>query len=178
MGGFEFFNGNNIRKVKNLFTILFVLISSMSWSQYLLPNEEIIFSFETKNGKKMTLIKDKENKYIQYRFGTKKQVEMEFPKERTKKSWSYFQYNSYWRGGGKENSGEEIDNLLFKNNGYEYLIYRTYFAENEKYSAGIIVTNVKGKYSRIIGNYKTVIGCICNLEDTGMIKKAEIGLEF
>ncbi|WP_165602532.1 hypothetical protein [Chryseobacterium arthrosphaerae] len=35
------------------------------WAQYLFPNEEIIYSFETKNGKKMTLVKDKKEAYIQ-----------------------------------------------------------------------------------------------------------------
>ena len=80
----------------------------------------------------MFLVKDKENKYIQYRFGTNNKIELEFPVERNKESWKKFQYNSYWRGGGKENSGMEIDNLQFTKNGFTYLIFRTYFSENEK----------------------------------------------
>jgi len=65
--------------MKKLLTILYFLIPLTFWAQYLLPNEEVIYSFETKNGKKMSLVKDKTNKYIQYRFGTKTKVEMEFP---------------------------------------------------------------------------------------------------
>ena len=72
----------------------------------------------------------------------------------------------------------EIDNLRFKNNGYEYLLFRTYHSEGEDYSAGIIITDKNRKETRIIGNYKTVKGCICNLEDTGMIVKEDIGLSF
>lgn len=143
-----------------------------------MPNEEIVYSFETRNGKKMALVKDKTNKYIQYRFGTKSKIEMEFPKERTKESWKQFHYNSYWRGGGVANAGMEIDNLQFFNNGVEYLLFRTYHAEGEVYSAGIIVTNKTKKTTRIIGDYKTVKGCICNLQDTGMIEIEDIGLSF
>jgi hypothetical protein len=162
---------------KNLLFLLFLIPLSF-WSQYLLPNEEIIYSFETKNGKKMFLVKDKTNKYIQYRFGSKSNVEMEFPAERTTESWKKFHYNSYWRGGGVQNAGMEIDNLQFTNDGYTYLIFRTYHSEGEDYSAGIIITDKKGKESRISGNYKTVKGCICNLQDTGMIEIEDIGLSF
>ncbi|PIF47767.1 hypothetical protein CLU96_4836 [Chryseobacterium sp. 52] len=161
------------------YLLFFALIIPMFfWAQYLLPNEEIIFSFETKNGKKMSLVKDKKNEYIQYRFGSKNHVEMEFPGERNRNSWTQFKYNSYLRGGGKQNAGMEVDNLLFSNNGYQYALFRTYFAEDEKFAAGIIITDSKGKETRIPGNYKTVQGCICHLEDTGMIVKEDIGLTF
>lgn len=164
--------------MKKLVFIFAFLIPATFWGQYLLPNEEVIYSFETKNGKKMSLVKDKTNKYIQYRFGTKTKIEMEFPAEKTKESWKKFHYNSYWRGGGIQNAGMEVDNLSFKNNGYEYLLFRTYHAEGEDYSAGIIITDSKGKETRINGNYKTVKGCICNLEETRMIQKEDIGLNF
>ena len=75
--------------------ILTFLIPATFWAQYLLPNEEVVYSFETKNGKKMSLVKDK-----------------------------------------------------------------------------------KGKETRIKGNYKTLEGCICNLQDTGMIEREDIGLTF
>lgn len=139
-----------------------------------MPNEETIYSFTTKNGKRMSLVKDKKNKYIQYRFGTSNKIEMEFPKERNRESWKKFQYNSYWRGGGIENSAMQIDNLLFSNNSFEYLLYRTYHAEGHTFS----VKDTKGKETRINGSYKTVKGCICNLESTKMIKKEDIGLSF
>lgn len=146
------------------------------WAQYLQPNEEIVYSFETKTGKRMALIKDKKNEYIQYRFGTKNHIEMEFPAERTQESWKKFKYNSYSRGGGKQNAGMELEYLSFINNGYTYLLYRTYHAEDESFSAGITITDSKGKETDITGVYKTVKGCLCNLEDTGMIKKEDTGL--
>ncbi len=146
--------------------------------QLVQANEEIIYAFTTKNKKEVVVVKDTSNNYIKYRYGTRQHIELEFPAENTKESWNKFQYNSYWRGGGKENSGMEIDNLQFTNNGYTYLIYRTYFAENEKQAAGIIITDVKGKETRINGVPKSIKGCICNLEDTGLIEKTDIGLSF
>ena len=147
-------------------------------TEFVLGNEEVIYSFETKKGKKMVVVKNKNNAYIQYRFGSKGKIEMEFPAEKTKESWKQFKYNSYWRGGGKENAGMEIDNLQFTNKGYTYLIYRTYFAESEENSAGIIITDSNKKETRINGVPKTINGCICNLEDTGLIEKTDIGLSF
>ncbi|OCK52331.1 hypothetical protein BA768_12100 [Chryseobacterium sp. CBo1] len=164
--------------MKKLIFILTFLIPVTFWAQYFLPNEEVIYSFETKNGKKMTLVKDKNNQYIQYRFGTANKIEMEFPKERTKESWKKFHYNSYFRGGGIDNAAMEIDNLLFTNNGFEYVIFRAYHSEGNDYSAGIVIKDSKGKETRINGNYKTVKGCICNLEDTKMIEREDIGLTF
>ena len=159
--------------------IFFLLLIPLAfWAQYLLPNEEIIYAFDTKNGKKMALVKDKTNKYIQYRFGSKTKVEMEFPARRTKESWKQFHYNSYMRGGGKQNAGMEIDNLLFTNNGFQYVIFRSYQSEDESFSAGVIITDSKKKETRITGNYKSVKGCLCHLQDSGMIEIEDIGLSF
>lgn len=164
--------------MKKLLLIIYLLIPLTFWAQHLLPNEEVIYSFSTQSGKKMTLVKDKNNQYIQYRFGSPNKIEMEFPKERTKESWKKFHYNSYWRGGGIQNAGMEIDNLSFNHNGYDYLLFRTYHAEGEVYTAGIIIKDKKGKETKIKGNYKTVKGCICNLEETKMIEREDIGLTF
>lgn len=157
-----------------LFLTLF--FPAVLWSQYLRSNEDVIYSFETKSGKKMVLVKDKKNEYMQYRFGTKDRIEMEFPAERTKESWKKFTYNTYHRGGGKQNAGMELEYLSFINNGYTYQLYRTYQAEDESFSAGVTITDSKGKETDVAGVYKTVKGCICNLEDTGMIRKEDTGL--
>lgn len=158
------------------YLILLTLFPAFLWAQYLRPNEETVYSFETKNGKKMALVKDKNNEYIQYRFGSKNKVEMEFPTERNKESWKKFTYNSYYRGGGKQNSGMELNYLLFTNNGYSYKLYRTYQAEDESYSAGVTVTDSKGRETDIAGSYKTVKGHLSSLEDNKLIKKEDFGL--
>ena len=144
----------------------------------LYDNEEVVYSFKTRNGKEMLIVKDTSNVYIKYRYGKNGNIEMEYPQEYTKQSWKKFEYNSYWRGGGAANSGMEIDNLQFTNNGYTYLVYRAYFAEDESNSAGIIITDPDNKEIRIDGDPKTIQGCICNLEDIGQIEKSDIGLSF
>ena len=61
-----------------MFTFFF-LFTPFCYSQtYILSNEEVIFSFQTKNGKKMVLAKDKGNEYIIYRFGSLKKIELEY----------------------------------------------------------------------------------------------------
>lgn len=154
------------------------IFNRKKFNKMVYDNEEVIYTFETNSNKEIVIVKDTTNSYIKYRYGNNGKIEMEYPKESTKESWKKFQYNSYWRGGGKENSGQEIDNLQFTNNGYTYLIYRTYFAEDESFSAGIIITDIKNKEIRINGNPKTIEGCICNLEETGLIEKTDIGLSF
>ncbi|WP_223606712.1 hypothetical protein [Chryseobacterium sp. OSA05B] len=159
-----------------IFFLLFAVMIPMVFSaQYLLPNEETIFSFDTKNGKKMALVKDNNNGYIQYRFGSKDLVEMEFPTTRTKESWKQFTYNSYHRGGGKQNAGMDLNYLTFTNNNYKYVLFRTYYAEDESLSTGITVTDSKGKETNITGIYKSIKGCMCNLDDTE-VKKEDFGL--
>ena len=79
--------------------------------QFVYDNEEVIYSFTTSNKKQMFLVKDTNDAYIQYRFGRENNIEMRYPEMKTKESWTKFQYNSYWRGGGIENAGMEIDNL-------------------------------------------------------------------
>ena len=156
---------------------LFALALPLSlWAQYLLPNEEIIYSFETKAGKKMTLVKDKQDQYIQYRFGSKNHVDMEFPAERTQDSWKKFKYKSYMRGGGKQNAAMELSYLTFTNKDYQYQLYKTYYAEDGSYNTGITVTDNKGKETDIPGIYKTIKGCICNLQESTLIEKEDTGL--
>lgn len=86
--------------------------------QLVYDNEEVIYSFTTSNKKQMFLVKYTNDAYIQYRFGRENNIEMRYPEMKTKESWTKFQYISYWRGGGIENAGMEIDNLQFTNNSY------------------------------------------------------------
>ncbi|MEY4926599.1 MAG: hypothetical protein RI894_1035 [Bacteroidota bacterium] len=63
-----------------LFLAFFALaFLGKSEQKLLLPNEECVFSFKTKSGKTMMLAKDKTEKYLIYRFGTKNNIELEFP---------------------------------------------------------------------------------------------------
>ena len=151
-----------------------------SYSQFVLANEEIIYSFETGNSKKMVLVKDKNNQYIQYRFGTKNKIEMEFPAEQSEESWKMFHYIFYMRGGGKANSAQEIANLGFTNNDFHYVIYSTYFSEKEEIATGILVTDMKNnKTSRIKGIVSSRRGTLFSLDSEMPLKFDEdAGFDF
>lgn len=165
-----------------IYILLFTAASAMAQSKYLLPNEVLVFSFSTAKGKKVVVARDKDYGYIIYRFGTDKKIEMEYPKEKNKSSWKKFTYAHYHRGGGKANAGLEIDNLIFYNAGYKYVIYHDYSAgddENpEEMKTGIVVEkgDTGKEITNIRANENTVKGGWYDLRTDGYLKKNEDGL--
>src|SRR5882724_5416344 len=92
-----------------LFLSLILFATNISRGQsFILPNEDLIYSFATSNGKQLVLVKDKSDKYIIYRFGSKTKIEFEFP-EKNKSSFSKFKYSFYLRGGGSDNAGMDLN---------------------------------------------------------------------
>ena len=133
----------NHKIFKNLITLIILVSTNFAFAQeYILPNETLIYSFETQNGKKLVLAKEKNDKYIVYRFGTKDKIEFEFP-EKTKESWEKFKYSFYLRGGEIQNEGMDLNYVKFINRDYQYVIYDTYYAAENKTSIGIKITNQK-----------------------------------
>lgn len=157
---------------RNLIILLMLVFSNLIVAQkYLLPNEKLIFSFETQNGKKLVLAKDQNEKYIIYRFGTKNKIEIEFP-EKTKESWNLFKYSFYLRGGEIQNEGMDLNYIKFINGDYKYLVYDTYYAVENVNSLGIKITNLKNnKTTDIRGREKTQKG---NLTDFRFNKLLDI----
>lgn len=167
-------NKNYRRYIKNLKPVilfLFMLFSGLSYGQdYVLPNEVNIFSFETQSGKKMTLAKDKYDRYIIYRFGSETKIEFEYP-EKTRESWKKFTYSFYLRGGGKINEGMDLNYVTFINKDFKYVIYYSYFAVEEKVNIGIkIIHLISKKTVDIKGDYKTLKGNLVNFRDNNLIK--------
>ena len=142
-----------------ILSIILVFTNLVFAQKYLLPNEKLIYSFETQNGKKCVLAKDKNDKYIIYRFGTKNKIEFEFP-EKNKASWDKFKYTFYLRGGGIQNEGMDLNYIKFINDKYKYVIYDTYYAVENESEIGIKIinlkdnttTDIKGKESSRKGN--------------------------
>jgi hypothetical protein len=167
--------------MKQLVLILLIFPTFLFSQKLLETNEECVFSFQTKNGKTLMLAKEKNNKYLIYRFGKINKIEFEYPVKEVQ-SWNKFTYNYYFRGGGKQNAGMDIDNLTFENKGFKYIIYTAYYAgddENEEsYQIGILIYNKKNKVTRIIGNLATQIGSLQEFRTNGLIKiDLESGLE-
>jgi hypothetical protein len=160
----------NFKKHKFLILLFFLITSNLSFGQkYLLPNEELIYSFETQNGKKLLLAKDKNDNYIVYRYGTKTKIEFEFP-ENLKESWSKFKYSFYLRGGGKMNEGMDLNYIAFINKNYKYVIYDTYFSVENETNIGIKIIDLKTeKIIEIKGNLKTRKGNLVHFRDNKLI---------
>lgn len=156
---------------KKYFPFLILLVPLFHFSQKLLPNEEVVYYFKTKTGKEMTLAKDKKNKYIIYRFGTKEKTEFEFPSKKDKSSWQKFTYSYFLRGGGKQNDGMDLNYIFFENKGYKYLIFYEYFSDDESIETGIKITNFKTKKQiKLNGKLSSRKGTLIDLRDNNFIK--------
>ena len=151
--------------------MLAVFISSTCYGQtYLKANEQIIFSFQAIDGKQVFLVKDREDKYISYRFGTMEKVELEYPGA-DKQSWERFTYSYYIRGGGKANEAMDLNYLYFTNKDHQYLLYQNYFAAEEKHEVGIRVTDLATKETvDIKGDVRTRKGTLVDFRYNGLLK--------
>lgn len=162
-----------MNKIKWMFVFLF--LTSFCWGQeYLLENEEVVFFFKTKKGKKMVLAKDKENEYIVYRFGTENKIEFEYPATKNKESWNHFTYSYYNRGGGPQNAGMQLKSIFFRNGNFDYTIYYSYYSEDDSYDVGVEVTNLTtAKNTDIKGILKSLEDNFYSIFNNGLMKEAE-----
>jgi hypothetical protein len=161
-----------IKKILFLFFII-VAISLNAQTNYVLKNETVLFSFKTTSGKTLTINKDKENKYLVYRFGTKKKIELQYPNE-VSDSWSKFKYSYYLRGGGIENEGLELNYIQFTNANFKYVVYSTDYSGADKPNIGIKVINVKtNKTVTVPGIYATQKGSLMQFRDDDLIGQSD-----
>lgn len=162
------------RTLLNLVVLLISVNTNFIFAQkYLLPNEVLLYSFETQNGKRVVLAKDQKEEYIMYRFGTKNHIEFEFP-EKTKDSWNKFTYSFYFRGGGIQNEGMDLNYITFTNQEYKYVIYDTYYAVGNETSIGIRIKNLRNnKTTDIKGRKNTQKGNLVDFRFNNLIKTEE-----
>ncbi len=163
-----------MKQLTIIFAFLFFSNYYLFGQKYVLKNEKMIYSFQTNNGKVMTLCSDKTGKYIVYRFGTKNNIELEYPNIKDKSSWNKFEYSYWLRGGGIQNEGIDLNYVAFTIEKNKYVIYDTYFANGEKYEVGIRVINLSNnKTLKIIGNGKTQKGTLVDFRFDKSIKEGE-----
>lgn len=162
------------------FILFLVCLSAKAQVAYLLPNEEEILSFETKNGKKLMLAKDKDNGYIVYRFGSKEKIEREYPEKKDKESFKKFTYSYALRGGGKINAGIDLNYVAFVSGAYKYVIYTTYFAEDKRIAIGVKIIKPENNepIADIKGRLKTQSGNLTGFRDSGLIAEDEEGMLY
>ncbi len=149
--------------------ILLFLSTAALHSQLVGSSETPLFSFKTKGGKTAVLCAGPESSYLVYRFGTNKNIELEFPEVLDGTSWKKFTYSFYFRGGGVQNDGEDLNYITFQNNGYEYKIFSEYYAIGEKTATGIIITDSNNKETTIKATGSSVKGSLIDFRDNDKI---------
>jgi hypothetical protein len=132
------------------------------------PNEKVAFAFQLSNQKWVSVCKEKEDRYIVYRFGTKNKLELQYPASSDTNSWRQFTINGYMRGGGKANAAMNFAYLTFSNNGVTYEVYETWSSEDNKEHCGVNVT-IGGKTTDLKGLLKTRKGDLLSLWYDGKV---------
>lgn len=135
-----------------MLVLLAITVSSFAQfsSQLCKANETVAFAFQLKNQKWVSVCRDKNDKYLVYRFGTKTKIEFTYPAVLDTTSWQQFSFKYYSRGGGIQNAAMNIAFLTFTNNNTEYEVYDTWTAEENVQHCGVSVsvnkksTNMKG----------------------------------
>lgn len=125
----------HLPKSSYLFIGFFIFLTNNVFGANSLCNlsEDIIFSCDMKNNKKLSICSKVENGQltINYKYGELKNIEMIFPKQNAGNN-TLFKYNHYIR------YQTDYFRLAFKNNDYLYEIYRNY--DGNKVNAGVIVS--------------------------------------
>lgn len=138
-------------------------------------DEEVVFSFKTTKGKTMNIVLQNEEKYLAYRFGTEKEVELQFPEE-LQNTFEQFTYSYYMRGGGAMNVGIDLNYISFKGETHQFIIYEEHSSgdpDNPKESldVGIRIVNLKNnKESKVEGISSTVKGSLIDFRFSNLIK--------
>lgn len=158
-----------MKKILSVSLLIIIAFFKTNGQQYFNKNEINVFSFDTSNGKKMTLSLDKTKKCIIYRFRTIANIEFQYPKE-IKEDYSKFKLLHYLRGGGIQNEGEDLFQLQFTNEDFTYKIYNNWYAKGNKKEVGILVLNNKTKKQITIkGASETIKGTLAYLADSNII---------
>jgi hypothetical protein len=172
-----------MKKQIRLLTIIIILFAanilglcSAKHQPLLNKNEEVLISFKLANSNKVLTVatSKKEPGYIVYRFGQKNKIELEYPKDLSK-SWERFTYSYYFRGGGPENEGLDLNYLRFTNGNYTYTIYEERQSEDGSEKVGVIVrNNITKKETDLKGDYSSIEGSLIMLRFEKRINNGDI----
>lgn len=161
-----------MKRIAAILLSLFLSVSIFAQlnNQLCKPNEEVVFAFQVKNQKWVSVCKEKNGGYIVYRFGTKTKLEMQYPEKLDSASWQQFTFQGYMRGGGKQNAAMRFGYLNFYNNDINYEVYDLWNSEDDKEACGITV-KLKTKTIGMEGNLKSRKGSLVELIYEDKIKK-------
>jgi len=159
--------------MRKILIILILVTASSVFAQLVKKGETEIFRFKTSGGKTAVICTGDSDSYIVYRFGTNSKVELVYPAAMNSDSWQLMTYSYYFRGGGKENAGLDLNYLSFENNGYLYKLYQEYSAETESETAGIIVTGANGVETDFKAAAYSVKGSLVDLRYMDKLKRGQ-----
>ncbi len=146
--------------------VIMALLTNLLFGDYLLSKgEKLLFGFRCKNNKILSIALGANNSYMIYRFGREGHIEMIYPKDK-KNSFSHFSFYHYFRPAfaNNENEGMDLSYLKFKNNGYLYIVYDEYYANNDSEDIGVKVMKDKKIIVNIKGILKSKRGDLSNIE--------------
>jgi hypothetical protein len=158
--------------------VLLVLLAAGVGAQppYVLPGETEIFSFDTAKGRHLAICEGEKpgtGKYLAYRFGKRDAVELEYPDAR-KDSFRKFSYASYFRGGGPQNEGLDLNYFMFENKGVKYTVYEKYQAEVDHTDVGITIRLPGGKLVDLKARAGTVKGSLAHFRFEKSVPQADL----
>ncbi len=122
--------------------------------------ERLLFGFETKAGKTLTICLAADSSYIVYRYGAKGKVELEYPADKRIKPNDAFKYHWYSRGGGAANLAMNDGSLSFEINEIRYEVFESWSSADKSSSFGVKVTNLKTNKETVIKGVKLFGGLI------------------
>lgn len=107
-------------------------------------NEKEIFAFDLdEDNKHISLsICEEQPDYMVFRITSNNKNQITYPR-RTKDSWSKFTYSYYFRGGGANNEGLDLNYLSFIIDNKTYKLYDEYSAVNDHTLVGLIIENIE-----------------------------------
>ena len=135
-------------------------------------NEDIVFAFRLDDKKWVSVCKEKEDKYLVYRIGTKDKIDLQVPTVLDTTSWNRFRFNGYSRGGGKENAAMYFGYLSFGTKGIGYEVYQLWNSEDSIQHCGINIF-VDDKLTKVNGDIESKKGNLVNLLYEPKIKKED-----
>lgn len=160
----------NIRRTKidiikiSLLALVAVAAPIVSGKSLCTSNEQIIFSFDTKNAKSLSICKGKLDEYLVYRYGSDSKIELQFPREIDSNSWKNFDFSGMSRAGGKANAGFGAYSLSFGIGISSYSVFQEWDDDEGTYNIGVTVNVGKNKPIKIVGLKQTQEGSLVLLE--------------
>jgi len=120
---------------------LFLLLSFQTIAQ---NKKEVLFSFKSKQNDIISIFRLQNESGLEFLFKPLKGNPLKYPAKQTvKPNWKQFTYGYYFRPGGVENDGLDLNNLYFKLNNQIYVVYEHYVAADNSFEIGFKILNQK-----------------------------------